>query len=115
MRLSAATAREQAAEAPVTKDLLQQLGLNVELATAERGTVTKGVLMREPVECGGWSVMNTVPACYDMINPATNRFRRTGGLTGSALSWPTDEEIEALRGAGFAATDDPRRLRLAAA
>ena len=56
-----------------------------------------------------------MPACYDMINPATNRFRRTGGLTGSALSWPTDEEIEALRGAWFAATDDPRRLRLAAA
>jgi len=113
--ISRDSARTSRREAPVTKDLLQQLGLNVELATAERGTVTKGVLMREPVECGGWSVMNTVPACYDMINPATNRFRRTGGLTGSALSWPTDEEIEALRGAWFAATDDPRRLRLAAA
>jgi peptide/nickel transport system substrate-binding protein len=69
--------------------------------------------MREPVERGGWSVMNTVPACYDMINPATNRFLRTGGLTGSAPSWPTDEEIEALRGAWFAATDDARRRDLA--
>jgi len=73
--ISRDSARTSRREAPVTKDLLQQLGLNVELATAERGTVTKGVLMREPVECGGWSVMNTVPACYDMINPATNGSR----------------------------------------
>ena len=97
----------------VTKDLLQRLGLNAELATAAWGTVIKRVLMREPVERGGWSVMNTVPACYDMINPATNRFLRTGGLTGSAPSWPTDEEIEALRAAWFAATDDGRRRNLA--
>ena len=108
-------ARTSRREAPVTRDLLQRLGLNAELATAEWGTVVKRVLMRQPVERGGWSVMNTVPVCYDMINPTTNRFLRTGGLTGSALSWPTDEEIEALRGAWFAATDDRRRLRLAAA
>ena len=69
--------------------------------------------MREPVERGRCSVINTVPACYDMINPTTNRFLRTGGLTGSAPSCPTDEEIEALRGAWFATTDDARRRDLA--
>src|SRR6516225_2709516 len=40
--ISRDSARTSRREAPVTKDLLQQLGLNVELATAERGTVTKG-------------------------------------------------------------------------
>ena len=111
--ISRGSARTSRREALVTNDLLQRLGLNVELATAEWGTVIRRVLMREPVERGGWSVMNTVPACYDMINPATNRFLRTGGLTGSAARGPTDEEIEALRGAWFAATDDARRRDLA--
>jgi len=64
--------------------------------------------VREPVERGRCSVINTVPACYDMINPTTNRFLRTGGLTGSAPSCPTDEEIEALRGAWFATNVPPR-------
>jgi len=111
--LDAADIPQLHAEALVTNDLLQRLGLNVELATAEWGTVIKRVLMREPVERGGWSVMNTVFAYYDMINPATNRFLRTGGLTGSAPGWPTDEKIEALRRAWFAATDDPQRRDLA--
>ena len=48
-----------------------------------------------------------------MINPTTNRFLRTGGLTGSAPGWPTDEKIEALRAAWFAAADDVRRRDLA--
>ena len=111
--LDAADIPQLHAEALVTNDLLQRLGLNVELATAEWGTVIKRVLMREPVERGGWSVMNTVFAYYDMINPATNRFLRTGGITGSPPGWPTDEKIEALRAAWFAATDDAQRRDLA--
>ena len=101
------------AEALVTNDLLRKLGLNVELATAEWGTVIKRVVMREPVERGGWSAMNTVFAYYDMINPATNRFLRTAGVNGSPPGWPTDDKIEALRAAWFAATDDARRRNLA--
>ena len=111
--ISRGGARTSRRVALVTNDLLQRLGLNAELATAEWGTVIKRVLMREPVERGGWSVMNTVPACYDMINPTTNRSLRTGGLTGSAPSWPTDEKIEALRAVWFAATDDAQRRDLA--
>ena len=101
------------AEALVTNDLLRKLGLNVELATAEWGTVIKRVVMREPVERGGWSAMNTVFAYYDMINPATNRFLRTRGVNGSPSGWPTDEKIEALRAAWFAAADDARRRDIA--
>jgi peptide/nickel transport system substrate-binding protein len=111
--LDAADIPQLHAEALVTNDLLQRLGLNVELATTEWGTVIKRLLMREPVEQGGWSVFNTVFAYYDMINPATNRYLRAGGLTGSPPGWPTDEKIEALRAAWFATTDDARRRDLA--
>jgi peptide/nickel transport system substrate-binding protein len=111
--LDAADIPQLHAEALVTNDVLHRLGLNVELATAEWGTVIKRVLMREPVEQGGWSVMNTTFAYFDMINPATNRFLRAGGVTGSPPGWPTDEKIEALRTAWFAATDDAQRRDLA--
>ena len=101
------------AEALVTNDLLRKLGLNAELATSEWGTVIKRVVMREPVDKGGWSAMNTTFAYYDMINPATNRFLRTSGVNGSPPGWPTDEKIEALRAEWFAATDDARRREIA--
>jgi peptide/nickel transport system substrate-binding protein len=102
------------AEALVTNDLLRRLGLNVELATSEWGTAIKRVNMREPIEQGGWSVFNTAFAGHDMINPATNRYLRAGGLTGAPAGWPTDEKIEALRAAWFAAADIASRRDLAA-
>jgi peptide/nickel transport system substrate-binding protein len=100
-------------EALVTNDLLKRLGLKVELATAEWGTVVKRFNMREPLEQGGWSLYNTVFASFDMINPATNRFLRAGGVAGAIVGWPTDEKIGALYAGWFAATDDAERHDLA--
>jgi len=82
------------AEALVTNDLLRKLGLNVELATSEWGTVVKRVNMREPIERGGWSVYNTAVGYFELINPATNRFLRAGGVTGAFVGWPTDERMK---------------------
>jgi peptide/nickel transport system substrate-binding protein len=48
-----------------------------------------------------------------MINSATNRFLRAGGVKGAPPGWPTDEKIEALRAAWFSATDETRRRDLA--
>ena len=81
--LDAADIPQLHAEALVTNDLLQKLGLNVELATTEWGTVVKRVQMREPIEQGGWNVFVTAFASFDMINPATNRFLRAGGVKGA--------------------------------
>jgi peptide/nickel transport system substrate-binding protein len=101
------------AEALVTNDLLQRLGLNVELATAEWGTVIKRLSVREPVERGGWSVFNTASTSMDMVNPATTVFLRAGGVAGSTAGWATDEKIEALRAAWFTVSDDAQRRDLA--
>ena len=48
-----------------------------------------------------------------MINPATNRFLRAGGVKGPPPGWPNGEKIEALRAGWFAANDDARRRVLA--
>jgi len=101
------------AEALVTEQLLKKLGLNVELATSEWGTAIKRINVKEPVEQGGWSVFGTAYASYDLLNPATNRNLRAPGATGVLPGWASDETIEALRKAWFAAEDEARRRDLA--
>jgi peptide/nickel transport system substrate-binding protein len=111
--LDAADIPQLHAESLVTADLLKRLNLNVELATTEWGTAIKRLFKQEPIEQGGWSVFNTTFAYFDMINPATNKYLRAGGVTGSPPGWPTDEKIEALRTAWFAAADDAQQRDLA--
>jgi peptide/nickel transport system substrate-binding protein len=101
------------AEALVTNDLLKRLGLNVDLVTAEWGTVIRRVNVKEPPEQGGWNVFVTAFADYDMINPATNRMLRAGGVSGAPPGWPTDPQLEGLRTEWFQATDDAKRRELA--
>jgi peptide/nickel transport system substrate-binding protein len=101
------------AEALITNELFHRLGLNVELAASDLGTIFKRINIREPVERGGWSIYNLSPVYFETLNPATNRNLRARGVTGSPPGWPTDEKIEALRAAWFAATDDAQRRDLA--
>lgn len=101
------------AESLVTNDLLKKLGLNVDLVTAEWGTVIKRVVDKNPPDQGGWNVFVTAFASYDMINPATVRFLRATGTNGSPPGWPTDPELERLRGEWFQATDEAKRKELA--
>jgi peptide/nickel transport system substrate-binding protein len=101
------------AEALVTNDLLKRLGLNVDLVTAEWGTVIRRVNVKEPPEQGGWNVFVTAFADYDMINPATNRMLRAGGVSGAPPGWPTDPQLESLRAKWLEATDDGKRRELA--
>jgi peptide/nickel transport system substrate-binding protein len=101
------------AEALVTNDMLRRLGLNVDLVTAEWGTVIKRVNLREPPEQGGWTVFVTGFAAFDMIDPATNRLLRAAGIAGSPPGWPTDARLEELRAAWFQAPDEAGRKAIA--
>ena len=86
---------------------------DVELVTAEWGTVIRRVNVKEPPEQGGWNVFVTAFADYDMINPATNRMLRAGGVSGAPPGWPTDPQLESLRAEWLQATDDAKRRELA--
>jgi peptide/nickel transport system substrate-binding protein len=102
------------AEALVTEQLLKKLGLNVDLATSEWGTLVKRAQVREPPDKGGWNVLGTAFGTYDMLNPATNRNLRAPGTKGYSLpGWATDKTIEDLRMAWFAADSEAQR-RIAA-
>ena len=58
-------------------------------------------------------MFGTAYASYDLLNPATNRNLRAPGATGVLPGWASDETIEALRKAWFAAEDEARRRALA--
>ncbi|HML10580.1 MAG TPA: ABC transporter substrate-binding protein [Stellaceae bacterium] len=102
------------AEAMVTADMLKRLGLNVDVATTEWGTVIKRIYSKDPVEQGGWNVFVTAFAAFDMLNPATTRMLRAPGAKGVLPGWADDEKLEAMRAAYFAAPDDTTRRDVAA-
>ena len=101
------------AEALVTNDLLKRLGLNVDLATIEWGTLLRRVNAQDPAERKNWNAFVTAFAAYDMINPATNRFLRASGTKGAPPGWPDDPKLEDMRAQWFQAADDGRRKELA--
>ena len=112
--LDPADIRQLHAEAAVTADLLKRLGLNVEVATTEWGTVIKRIYSKNSVAQGGWNVLVTAFATHDMLNPATTRNLRAPGAKGVLPGWPDDEKLEALRASWLAATDDAARREIAA-
>jgi peptide/nickel transport system substrate-binding protein len=102
------------AEGLVTADLLKKLGLNVEVQTTDWGTVLTRRASQAPVDKGGWSIFHTSSVGPDMTDPAVNAQLRANGLSGW-FGWPSDDKLEALREAWFAAPDLAAQQQEAAA
>ena len=85
-------------------ELLRSLGLNVELAANDWGTLINRRAVKEPPDHGGWHIFYTYLGGFGNISPGPNiAIRGTG--TKAWFGWPTDEEMEALRDAWFEAPD----------
>jgi peptide/nickel transport system substrate-binding protein len=99
----------------LTADLLGQLGLNVELAASDWGTLLNRRASKEAADKGGWSIFHTWWVGTDLANPAVNApLRGNGTGPGSWFGWSTDPEIEKLRDAWFAAPDVEAQQKIAA-
>ena len=94
-------------QALVTQDILKKIGLNVELAASDWGTLITRRGSKEPVEKGGWSVFHTWFVGPDITTPALNSPLRGAGEK-SWFGWPTDAKLEELRDAWFNAPDAGR-------
>ena len=80
--------------AQVTRSLCVSLGLNVEYAATDWGTVVSRRTNRESVEKGGWSIFLTYGDGYTFSNPAT--YTALWGTGEKAwFGWPTSPRIEA--------------------
>lgn len=102
--LAAAEVPRIAAVCEVTRDVLVQLGLNVDFVQADWGTIGARTTSKETVDRGGWSCYCTYVSGLDMMTPATHAGLRANGPR-AAAGWPDSPAIEALRARWFAASD----------
>jgi peptide/nickel transport system substrate-binding protein len=98
----------------VTADLLRRLGMNLELVSADWGTLIQRRASKEPVEKGGWSIIHTTSSGLSLTLPVTHLFLRANGPQ-AWFGWPEDAEIERLRGAWTETADPAESHRIAEA
>jgi peptide/nickel transport system substrate-binding protein len=109
--LAASTIPVIYAEAQVATDVLQKIGMNIDLQTLEWGSVVARRASREPIDRGGWNIFYTYLGGMGNISPGPDIAIRASGLD-SWFGWPTDPKMEALRDAWFDASDLPAQQRI---
>lgn len=98
----------------VTADALRRIGMNVELAESDWGTVVQRRTSREAVERGGWSLFHTTGSANTYSSPAMSPLIRGQGEAGWFGWWKSDR-AEALTTEWIDAPDDAARARAAEA
>jgi peptide/nickel transport system substrate-binding protein len=78
----------------VTADLLKRLGINVDFAAIDWGTVGARRAQKTPPGQGGWQMFHTWHAGADCINPAVAVGTRANGDK-AGFGWPDVPEVEA--------------------
>src|SRR5215469_14290665 len=109
--LAASTIPVIYAEAQVAIDVLQKIGMNIDLQTLEWGSVVARRASREPIDKGGWNIFYTYLGGMGNISPGPDIAIRASGLD-AWFGWPTDPEMEALRDAWFDALDLPAQQKI---
>ena len=99
----------------VAADMLKRLGLNIDYAVTDWGTVLQRRAKTEPVDQGGWSIYTNMQAGLDWLSPAVHpSLRGLGTAPGAAPGWPTSEKLEQSRTAWFDAPDLAAQQRISA-
>jgi peptide/nickel transport system substrate-binding protein len=78
----------------VTADLLKRMGMNVDFAAIDWGTVGARRAVKTPPGQGGWQMFHTWQTGADAINPAVNNVVRATGEK-AWFGWPDIPEVEA--------------------
>jgi peptide/nickel transport system substrate-binding protein len=82
------------AQGDVTADLLKRLGMNVDFAAIDWGTVGARRAQKSPPGQGGWQMFHTWHAGADCISPAPyNAIRASGDQ--AWFGWPDSPQVEA--------------------
>jgi peptide/nickel transport system substrate-binding protein len=112
--LHVANAPGIAALGNVTRQLLVDLGFQVEMQAMDFQTFATRRLNTKPVSEGGWNIAHTTNTVPDQGNPLSNPFLVALGAPASAWGWPTDSKTEELRLKFAMAPDAATRKALAA-
>ncbi len=111
--LHVANAPGIAALGNVTRQLLVDLGFQVDMQAMDFQTFATRRLNTKPVSEGGWNIAHTTNTVPDQGNPLSNPFLVALGAPASAWGWPNDPKIEELRLKFATAPDLDARQRLA--
>jgi len=112
--LHVANAPGIAALGNVTRQLLVDLGFQVEMQAMDFQTFATRRLNTKPVSEGGWNIAHTTNTVPDQGNPLSNPFLVALGAPASAWGWPTDPKTEELRLKFATAPDVAARKAIAA-
>jgi peptide/nickel transport system substrate-binding protein len=112
--LHVANAPGIAALGNVTRQLLVDLGFQVEMQAMDFQTFATRRLNTKPVSEGGWNIAHTTNTVPDQGNPISNPFLVALGAPASAWGWPTDPKTEELRLKFATAPDAATRKAIAA-
>lgn len=96
----------------VTADILRRIGMNVELAETDWGTVVQRRGSREPTEKGGWSIFHTTGPAPGWGSPATSLLVRGQGARGW-FGWWDSPKAEALTEEWLLAPDEAGQQKAA--
>jgi peptide/nickel transport system substrate-binding protein len=86
--------------AQVTEAMYKSVGLNVEFASMDWGSLVTRRANREPSDKGGWNSFTTTWTGTTFLNPG-NHFPLRGNGVNGWFGWPTDDAMEALRDKWF--------------
>lgn len=96
----------------ITADRLRRIGMNVELAETDWGTVVQRRVRTEPVERGGWSIFHTFGSSLAYLNPAVSSLVKGPGASGW-FGWWENARAQELVNAWLDAPDAERQRTLA--
>ncbi|MEE7439758.1 ABC transporter substrate-binding protein [Methylobacterium oryzae] len=102
-----------AAMGDVMNDLLKRIGMNVQHAVSDWGSMVTRRANKAPPDQGGWNIFCTDWSGFDMLNPAVEQVLRCGGVQTGFFGWPDLPQIEAMRGAWIEAPDEDGRRKIA--
>ena len=96
----------------VSADRLKRIGMNIDLAESDWGTVVQRRNNREGTEKGGWSMLHTTGGATAWANPALSFLVRGQGLNGW-FGWWESRRAEELAEAWLFETNPERQKALA--
>ena len=93
----------------VTANNLRKLGVNVEIADSDWGTLVSRRAKKDPPGQGGWNIFHTTSGGASVHSPLTNFTIDSGCARSNWFGWPCDEAVERLRAEYATAPDDTAR------
>ncbi|MFK7836218.1 MAG: ABC transporter substrate-binding protein [Sulfitobacter sp.] len=97
--------------APVAKDLMEAVGLNVDMQSMDWSTLVARRSKKDAPADGGWNAFATAWDAGDLFNPLAMAFLNAG-CDKALFGWPCDEEIEKLRDDFARATEFDEQKRI---